>query len=280
MTLTVAWTRKLASTTELILASDSRLRWGQAWDCCPKIFTLPRSDAVLGFAHSTHYSYPIIEQVRIAIGSYKPARDRAMDLNAVRGHLLRVLNRMRAEIHDFSSSGEMDPITTLFLLCGYSWHEKRFKIWTIEHSDKAGEFVYQTAHEGRARTIAFVGDHVERARERLHEILRDRGCDPRGRLDMEPFEVLVELCRDENVPEIGGPPQLLKVYEYLNYLPYYVPWPNRKGNLTLLGRPLLNYEAAYGRGIDPDTLETFDLPDSSRVFRGGFRLRQERDEAE
>lgn len=53
MTLSVSWVREFGETKELIVATDSRLRWGQAWDCCPKIMMLPRGDSVLCFAGET-----------------------------------------------------------------------------------------------------------------------------------------------------------------------------------------------------------------------------------
>jgi hypothetical protein len=67
MTLTAAWVRNLTESEELVVATDSRLRFGREWDCCPKLFTPPRSDAVISFAHNTAFAYPMIQQVRMAI---------------------------------------------------------------------------------------------------------------------------------------------------------------------------------------------------------------------
>ncbi len=49
MTLGVEWVRQVGGTQELVVASDSRLSGGQAWDGNAKIMLLPRSDAVLSF---------------------------------------------------------------------------------------------------------------------------------------------------------------------------------------------------------------------------------------
>jgi len=44
MTLCLAWIRAVDQTTELVIATDSRLRSGCAWDCGPKLLPMPRSD--------------------------------------------------------------------------------------------------------------------------------------------------------------------------------------------------------------------------------------------
>lgn len=41
MTISIAWTRKIESVEELVVATDSRLGFGCRWDCCPKIRILP-----------------------------------------------------------------------------------------------------------------------------------------------------------------------------------------------------------------------------------------------
>ncbi len=58
MTLSLAWIRSVGTVEELVFASDSRLRGGQVWDCCPKIMTLPRTDCLISFAGDTSYAYP------------------------------------------------------------------------------------------------------------------------------------------------------------------------------------------------------------------------------
>jgi hypothetical protein len=70
---------------------------------------------------------------------------------------------------------------------------------------------------------------------------------------MEPFEVLRDMIREGIDPAIGGPPQVVKVYRHLNASPFGVYWPSRtNGRITLLGRPLLDYERFAGLVLDPD----------------------------
>ncbi len=70
MTLSVAWIRKVKNTEELVIATDSRLRWGRAWDCCPKIIPLVRQDSVLCFAGNTQYAYPMMVQINNSISMH------------------------------------------------------------------------------------------------------------------------------------------------------------------------------------------------------------------
>jgi hypothetical protein len=64
MTICVAWIKSTGKNNEeLLIASDSRLRSGLAWDCCPKIITLPRTDCAICFEGDTTYSYPMMLQL-------------------------------------------------------------------------------------------------------------------------------------------------------------------------------------------------------------------------
>ena len=50
MTICIAWIRKVNNCEELVFASDSRLRYGEYWDQCPKIMSFERQDCALAFA--------------------------------------------------------------------------------------------------------------------------------------------------------------------------------------------------------------------------------------
>jgi hypothetical protein len=64
MTLCAAWIRHGQSDEgqELVFATDSRLRMGEAWDMGLKLFNLGRSDCLLCFAGDTQRAYPLILQ--------------------------------------------------------------------------------------------------------------------------------------------------------------------------------------------------------------------------
>lgn len=100
MTLVISWIRKAGpNTEELVTVSDSRVRFGCAWDCCPKIFPLERGDCVMAFAGWTGYGYPIVLQAVAAANMHKKLSSRALDLCALRGHLVRVANDMLEAPH-------------------------------------------------------------------------------------------------------------------------------------------------------------------------------------
>ncbi len=72
---------------------------------------------------------------------------------------------------------------------------------------------------------------------------------------MEPFEVLCDMLKSGDFNDVGGPPQLLKVYQHMNRTPIAVKWALGKKNYSsLLGRPLLDYERTAYPVIDPNDL--------------------------
>lgn len=267
MTLSAAWTRSFGKTEELVIATDSRLRFGMAWDCAPKIIPLPRNDSAICFAGDTEYAYPIMLQVANAVSMHQKNLSRALDITDLRGHILRVIEGMRGQIFDppKGNAGDLMP-SAIFILAGYSWRFKKFKIWALHFKKSENRFVFRSAGMHRKQTAGtkhffFVGDHTSEARRRLYERLSEKGRLRRGGLDLEPFEVLVDMIRDTDMPEIGGPPQIVKIYAHMNCMPYSVYWPNKsKGKLAFLGRPLLNYEKSDYLAIDPDTLEVSKPP--------------------
>lgn len=69
MTLCAAWIRQANDDEgkELVFATDSRLRGGEAWDTGLKLFDLGRSDCMLCFAGDTRRAYPLILQAMLAV---------------------------------------------------------------------------------------------------------------------------------------------------------------------------------------------------------------------
>src|ERR1700722_7368701 len=100
MTISIAWARRVGTAKELVGASDSRLSFGCRWDCCPKLIALPRGDAVICFAGDTMYAYPVMLQAIAAVSQHPRLLSRGMDLDDLKGHLLRILNSMVSLIHD------------------------------------------------------------------------------------------------------------------------------------------------------------------------------------
>ena len=78
---------------------------------------------------------------------------------------------------------------------------------------------------------------------------------------MEPFQVVRDMLRvPARAETIGGAPQLLKVYQYMQAGALGVYWPTKaEGRPHLLGRSCLPYERTDRWTVDPDSLHS-DLP--------------------
>jgi hypothetical protein len=260
VTISLSWTRKVGKVKELVVASDSRLSFGCRWDCCPKILALPRNDSFISFAGNTMYAYPVMLQAVTAVAQHGKLLSRGTDLCEVKGHLLRVLNNMVSLIHDFPTSGADNPDTT-FLLGGWSWEHSQFKVWLLHYDASIRKFTYCPLHRwtglNRDKVLAFTGDYEVELKERLLDLLRKKNKIESGGFDMEPLEVLRDMLRDPAFYLIGGAPQLMKVYRYCNYQPYGIFWPDKAaGTISLLGRPLLEYERSKYLILDVDTMKT------------------------
>jgi hypothetical protein len=113
--------------------------------------------------------------------------------------------------------------------------------------------------------VQFAGDWRRNAAARLVRLMVKRhGAWPQDNkpayFDWEPFEVVRDILREERGKRdssVGGPPQLLKIYEHLNCHNLGVFWPDRSsGVVCIAGRALLGYETPEAWVLDPDTLTT------------------------
>jgi len=264
MTLTVAWERTTATGAELVFASDSRLRSEGAWDAGPKIFRLPRSDALLAFAGETLWAYPMVLQTIATIDANDSSRGRYFSLTSARSLAMRSMEAMMQSGEALAA--RVNEIELEFLFGGWSWREGRFRLWRIYWARGEGRMRHEPIEGSRIGKVRFIGtrdrdrsDHslevVGHAKSRLSEKLRSKyGVLPdRAELDMEPWEILIEMLRAGTHPTIGGPPQLAKVYRYMDTRTFAVRWPDKdSGDLTLMGRRLLGNESTDAPVIDPD----------------------------
>jgi hypothetical protein len=265
MTISLAWVRKVGAVNELVAASDSRLSFGCRWDCCPKVIALPRGDSALCFAGNTMYAYPVMLQAIAAISQHPRLLSRGMDLEELKGYLLRVLNSMVSLIHDLPHGVENAPDTT-FLLGGWSWRRNRFKVWLLHYDASIKKFNFRPTGRWRSlnkeKELAFTGDYKSEYKERLVALLRKKNKLQGGGFDMEPLEVLRDMLRDSTFDLIGGAPQVIKVYRYSSCKPFAVFWPTKTAaTVNLLGRPLLDYEQSGHIVLDTDTMKTGEYDD-------------------
>jgi len=263
MTLAVSWERTTSIGSELVFASDSRVRQGGEWDCCPKIFRLPRSDALLAFAGDTMWAYPIALQAIAAMHDFAPSRVGYYDLRRLRSHIMETIDAMMRS--GSAATNGLHVIGFEFLFGGWCWQELKFRLWRLYWAPALGSMRHDPIENGHLGPVRFIGDRdykkdspesevVGHAKEMLPTILRERHgpLTPGRTLDMEPWEVLLTMLRSGEHPTIGGPPQLAKVYRSMNSTVFSVLWPDADGQPTLLGRTLLHYEKTEAPRVDPD----------------------------
>lgn len=296
MTLTLAWVRTVGDYEELIFASDSRLRFGCAWDSCQKVFPLPRGDCAIAFAGSTMYAYPFIHAAINAVSLHRGSSTRRIDLYEVKSVLQNAINGMLSEIRDFAHGkkdfGEPD---VRLVFGGYSWRKKRFSLWRYHFNPGRREFQVTAIGNwrgfGKRRVLVVLGDPNRSAAARKRSVrageplidekddveamakkafvglLRSRGTEHSSGLDLEPLEILRNLLQSKASPHVGGPPQIVKIYPHLNAQPFGIHWPGRKSRIAVLGRLLPRAEKAHVPVIDPVSfkVERGKMPPSTEV---------------
>lgn len=241
--------------------------------------TLPRTDCAIAFAGYTGHAYPMMQQLALAIASHAPLARRTMDLFSVRKHALKIFDSMAGQIRSSEKLSQPSDVTpgAEFLFGGYSWIKKEFAFWHIHHSRTEGRFIAQPGdwlvHSARAKAIVirkgkrpregrvlgrilFAGDQAPIARRLL--LARLNSSPQSASLDWAPFEIVRDMLRDPAHAEtIGGAPQIIKVYQYMDSAPLGVLWPDAAtGQVYLQGRQTLGYERTDRFVLDPDTFDS------------------------
>ncbi|NTW88452.1 MAG: hypothetical protein HGB26_04860 [Desulfobulbaceae bacterium] len=262
MTMALAWLRSFRNTEEVVVATDSRLRFGGHWDCCPKIMPLPRKDSVICFSGNTMYAYPVMIQAVNMVNMHFKSLTRGISLTEFKSKLVEILNHMTSKISDVPP-GEETPDAE-FLLAGYCCHSRSFKLWKIHYDPYIKRFTFRPTKrwkgENSRKALVFSGDYEREFKMRLIGLLRQKRKLDSGGFDMEPFEILRDMIRENNHNLIGGSPQLIKIYSSVNTIPFAIHWPSRaEGELCLFGRPLLEYEKHNHLNLHPDSLEINEM---------------------
>ena len=246
MTLVVAWTRKIHTGRELWMLSDSRLSGGRIWDYGPKIFGVGRSDAIIAFAGDTSWTYPLIAQISSYVESFVNLRDRVVDVADLCDQILQMLNDSLSFVTDTAHPSMAVPECS-FVFAGYSARRKDFFVRRIEFQPKINKFVPTHPKSYGGELVAYVGDEepVKAIVRRMSDILKLSKV-RRRKLDMVPAEAFFEVLSSENFRDIGGAPQVAKVYEHMNIRHFGVYWPptvpNEEQHIFLRGRRLKPHE--------------------------------------
>ncbi len=269
MTIAAAWIRTLENgAEELFFCSDSRLSNGTRFDHCQKTFRFNRTDAAICFAGRTDWAYPMIIAAIKAADLHAPSQTRSLTLSKFKTHLLNLLNQMQSEVHNFAHGANIPDVT--FLFGGYDWWKKSFRLWRIEFNQTMSCFIADERKGSNALgglgKIEIAGDPewTETLHKNVKALAQSRyGLDmrhpPTARFNLEPFECIRDLLRNSSANDsIGGAPQAVKIYQYLNSTDIGFFWPRfEDGRLFLSGRPLLDYERAEIRSvIDPDSIQS------------------------
>jgi hypothetical protein len=173
-----------------------------------------------------------------------------------------MFNDMRLFISDLPvGQTKPDPAECDLIFGGWSWKSRGFKLWRFFYRKERDAFDFEPVGSwikvGKDYPIVFAGNReaIEQARDRIVAILRARERFQTPYFDMEPFEVLRDIIRERNFVDVGGPPQLAKIYEHGNTQAFAIRWEMPHGRqLSVLGRPLFPNEANKLRLIDPDQI--------------------------
>ena len=216
----------------------------------------------MAFCGDTAFAYPILLQLTNSIANYRKSRSRERDITSLRPHLLKVIERMREEVHSLPKGyNDRDISDFKILFPGYSWRLQQFKAWVLSYNTNLQRFSFRSLSFHKKQTdgtkpFLFIGDYVQKAVRSLYRRLDNAGKLKVGPLDMEPLEVLGELIEDPACESISGPPQIIKVYPYARTLPINVLWPRKEPKyIAHYGRTLLDYESSDFACLDLDTME-------------------------
>ncbi|MCY7297435.1 hypothetical protein [Alteromonas sp. a30] len=247
MTVVVSWTRKTKTGRELWIMSDSRLSGGKFWDYGPKIFSMGRSDAIVGFAGDTAWTYPLISQITSYVESFVNLRDRVVDFLDVRKKVVRVLNDSLNFVSDAADPSLEIPECS-FIFAGYSVRKQDYIVNKIVFNANKKIFEIKAIKKIHGELFAIIGDK-DPVSAIAGEVSRiEKKYDGKGfKLDMIPSEVFFDVLSSEKFHEIGGAPQISKIYPNMNqqHIPVYWPMnkPHDEQSIYLRGRELGDYEA-------------------------------------
>ena len=248
------------------MMSDSRLSGGKIWDYGPKIFGIGRSDAVIAFAGDTAWTYPLIAQISSYVESFVNLRDRTIDLAEAYDLILKMLNESLSFISEPAHPSMRVPDCS-FIFAGYSVRRKGFLIRRIVFHTGRGRFESRNARDIGDESIAVIGDKgpVGAIARRLSDHLRESSRTG-VTLNMVPAKAFFEVLSSKRFPEVGGAPQVAKVYQHLSQKHFGVYWPP---NLPIDNQDIYLRGRRIGRFDVLDHPWVYD-PSTAKLFWHGF----------
>jgi len=246
MTLVATWTRTSQMGSELWIMSDSRLSGGKYWDYGPKIFSIGRSDALIAFAGETAWTYPLIAQISSYVESFVNLRERVIDLADAYELIIQMLNESLAFISKPAHPSLKVPDCS-FIFAGFSSRRKDFIVRRITFNTKRHQFEGFAARKLGGELISLIGDEAPRtALARRISERRKTGGGIGFKLGMVPAEEFCEILSSKKFTDIGGAPQVAKVYQNMSQTHFGVYWPpdvpTEEQRIYLRGRRLGKYD--------------------------------------
>jgi hypothetical protein len=255
MTLCTAWIRQNNEGEELIFATDSCLSGGERWHSGVKLFELPRKDCLICFAGETTRTYPLILNLISSIKFDEDLSNPHTDLADVLEYLTNLFTSLCNSISDFEPQTFEDALGDFeFMFGGWSWKENGFKVWKLKYNHEVKAFLPNKIGEDNM-FFGFIGDEIETAEELLTEELSKNKKVLARSFDMEPFQVLLRMIRDDDFDSIDGAIQMAKIYPPGITEFFGVFWPSIAGRKTFLGKDVSFDNNPAVKFIDPDTSE-------------------------
>ncbi|HEX7313864.1 MAG TPA: hypothetical protein VF297_08075 [Pyrinomonadaceae bacterium] len=267
MTLCIAWIRETPE-EELVFATDSTLTGaGEKWNHGVKLFELPRTDCLICFAGDAQRAYPLILNLISAIKHNESLKNPALNIQEVLYSIVDIFTELVNLIFE-KHSGDVSHIggEAKFLFGGWDWRENRFRIWRIYYSSTERIFLFkeETEVKEKARVCVFLGDPetpeysiAKRADDDYKLLLIERDKFD-GKLDLEPLNILVEMCRNTAIREVDGALQIGKVYKSGTTEFFGVMWQSVYGSPTFLGKEYDKHNKPRVRYFDPDTWQIIE----------------------
>lgn len=241
MSLCIAWVRKTGQTEEVCVVSDSCVTGNQRFLAMPKLFPLKRGDCVIACAGDTTYSFPIVEHIVRLVEINKKLNDRALDLSDFIHTIVDMSNKVLHE--ETEKQSYLGGPNFSMIVAGYSWKLHKPILKEIKYCKKRHLMVTVTQKTIKKVPVAVIGDNVKNIRKDIYDYLERDGVSDSGFVDFQPLEVLLNYINDPDIREIGGYPQMCKVYPFLKVLPWgFVQKKDNEQIISYLGRPILHYE--------------------------------------
>lgn len=257
MTISISWQRKFRDVDEIVFASDSRLSAGYRWDCAQKVFPIDGPNFAVSFSGNSDFAMPCIFHLQQAAKTYGRYATGAARINEIAGDFVRIVNQLLHIVDDKIIAQFHD---TNFLISGFDHltakpYQKRLSY--NRQLDRFCLFPFNGFRVGDVGLkIGFIGDLWQEYSDILAGVI----LETKTAIDYQPLEALWRLIKNQNKDSaVGGMPQIVKVYKSRNYLPYAVKVDKASTNVSLFGRPLLDYQLSYYPSCNLDRIGSEDF---------------------